>query len=222
MKTFLFHGPSGAGKDTQVDLLSPYLDMEKINTGDMFRTMPGEGDELAIYWAEKVWKEGIFPSGKVTYELLSRYIKRYDVKKDWVFVSVVRLEEQIAYFEELLKKENRKLDAFIHFKLSDKVAIERLSRRLVCPVCKTAYDNKHKPPKKEGVCDNDSATLETRPDDQPDQIKNRLRQYNKSIFPILNHFDKQGLLIEIDASKSIDLIHKEIIKQLNLTKRNNA
>jgi len=217
MKTFMFHGPSGAGKDTQVDLLNLYLDMEKINTGDMYRTMPGEGNELAKYWAEKVWKEGVFPTADVTYTLLDQYVKRYDSNKDWVFVSVVRTEDQIAAFDEFIKKQNRELDAFIHFTLSEQVAIERLSQRSFCPICKATYHDVYNAPRKPGICDNDGTKLETREDDQPKQIKARLRNYNKSIEPILEHF--KDILIEIDASPSIEEIHKEVVKQLNLTKR---
>ena len=39
MKSILFHGPSGCGKDTQVDLLVEKYGFENIGTGDMFRNM---------------------------------------------------------------------------------------------------------------------------------------------------------------------------------------
>jgi adenylate kinase len=217
MKTFMFHGPSGSGKDTQVDLLADYLDMAKINTGDMYRTMPGEGDEMAIKWAKKVWEEGLFPKAEITYTLLDRYVKRFDPKKDWVFVSIVRTLDQIPAYDEFIEKQGRELDAFVHFKLDEDVAIKRLSQREFCTVCKKTYHKVHNPSKVDGICDIEGAKLETRPDDQPEQIRARLKQYNESIGPILEHF--KGVLVEIDASSTIDEIHKEIIEKLNLEKK---
>ena len=37
MKTVLFHGPSGCGKDTQVELLVKDYEFQNIGTGEMFR-----------------------------------------------------------------------------------------------------------------------------------------------------------------------------------------
>jgi adenylate kinase len=217
MKTLMFHGPSGSGKDTQVDLLGDYLDMAKIGTGDMYRTMPGEGNEMAIKWAKKVAEEGLWPNAEVTYTLLDEYVKRFDRQKDWVFVSIVRRLDQIAAYDEFIMKQDRELDAFIHFNLEEEVAIKRLSKREFCPDCNMTYHKEHNPSKAEGICDVDGAKLDIRADDHPKQIRERLRQYNESIEPILDHF--KDVLIEIDASPSIAEIHREIIEKLNLNKK---
>ena len=44
----------------------------------------------------------------------------------------------------------------------------------------------------------------------------RLIEYNKTIEPILNHYRNTGNLIEIDASPSIEEIHKEVVEKLEL------
>lgn len=212
-KTYLFHGPSGSGKDTQIDLLAPLMGFERIATGDMFRTMPGEGHKLAMKVADEVNNHGVFPNGDVVYALLDDWVKRYDRDKNWVLVSLVRLENQIEYFEEFLKKQDRELDLFIHFNLSDEVAIERLSKRWYCPVNGKTYHEIYNPEKKAGFCDEDGSPLERRKDDNPEAIKLRLKQYRDNISPILEHFKQQGKLVEVDASPSIEGIHK-IVKTL--------
>jgi hypothetical protein len=40
---------------------------------------------------------------------------KYDKEKNWVFVSVVRAVDQIVFFDELLKKFGRKLEAICSF-----------------------------------------------------------------------------------------------------------
>jgi adenylate kinase len=53
-------------------------------------------------------------------------------------------------------------------------------------------------------------------DDKPEKIKERLREYNRTIDPILEVYKERGILLEIDASPSIEEIHKELVKRLGL------
>jgi len=208
-KTILVHGPSGSGKDTQVDLLVEKFGFEKIVTGDMLREAAKTDSELA-----EQLNSGVFPSSKLTYELLSKWMEDYKTDKDWIFVSVVRKFDQIKFFDELLEKYNRKLDLFIHFSLSPEKAIERMSLRKVCSTCGENYHETHKPEKVKGVCDKDGGKLVRREDDKPESIQKRLEEYDKSISPILKEYEKRNVLVDIDASPSIEEIQKEVLKLL--------
>jgi adenylate kinase len=215
MKTFLFHGPSGCGKDTQVDLLVRDYDFQKIGTGEMFRKMYEDNDPDAIE-AHEYWGKGIFVPNDLTYKMLPKWLKSYDSTKDWAFISVVREVGQISLFDNLLKAYDRTLNAFVHFKLTEEAAIERMSLRLVCPKCNTTYHEKYKPETVKGICDKCGVQLVQREDDKPEKIKSRLSEYNRTIAPILEEYSRRGILVEIDATPSIAEIYKEIITKLNL------
>jgi len=215
MKTILFHGPSGSGKDTQVDLLVQKYEFESIGTGEMFRSMYKEGDVESIK-AYQYWSKGQFVPNNLVYSMLNRWIKRFDNSKPWAFVSVVRDVGQIPLFDDLLAKNNRNLDVFVHFLLSEELAIERMSLRKICPNCDTTYHDKYKPEKVNGYCDKCGTKLIRREDDQPEKIKLRLKEYNKTIAPIVQIYRQRGVLIEIDASPSIEEIHIQLIKKLGL------
>jgi len=215
MKTILFHGPSGSGKDTQVDLLVQKYEFESIGTGEMFRSMYKEGDVESIK-AYQYWSKGQFVPNNLVYSMLNRWIKRFDNSKPWAFVSVVRDAGQIPLFDDLLAKNNRNLDVFVHFLLSEELAIERMSLRKICPNCDTTYHDKYKPEKVNGYCDKCGTKLIRREDDQPEKIKLRLKEYNKTIAPIVQIYRQRGVLIEIDASPSIEEIHIQLIKKLGL------
>lgn len=215
MKTILFHGPSGCGKDTQVDFLVQNYGFEKIGTGEMFRTMHDMGDIEGLK-AYSYWSKGLFVPNELTYSMLSKWMKKYSVEKDWAFVSVVREYGQISLFDSLLKESSRNLDAFLHFKLSEESAIERMSLRWVCPNCNQIYHEKYKKERIQGFCDACGMRLIQREDDKPERIKSRLEEYNRTIQPILDEYRNRGILIEIDASPSIEEIQKEIITKLNL------
>lgn len=215
MKTLLFHGPSGCGKDTQVDYLVNDYGFEKIGTGEMMREMYSNGDINGIK-AHEYWSKGIFVPDDLTYTMLSNWLSNYDNEKDWAFVSVVRSAGQIPMFDNLLEQYGRKLDAFVHFALSEEAAIERMSLRWVCPNCGKTYHEKYKTERVKGFCDDCGTKLVQREDDQPDRIKSRLQEYNRTIAPILEEYRNRGILIEIDASPSIEAIHQELIAKLNL------
>jgi adenylate kinase len=56
------------------------------------------------------------------------------------------------------------------------------------------------PPKVEGVCDKCSGELYTREDDQPEAIKKRLEVFYKETAPLIDYYDKKGLVKRIDAN----------------------
>jgi adenylate kinase len=215
MKTVLFHGPSGSGKDTQVELLVKDYNFENIGTGEMFRKMYSEGDLDAIK-AHQYWSKGKFVPDELTYKMLKKWIKQFDSEKNWAFVSVVRTPDQISRFDDVLANANRELDYFIHFLLSEEKAIERMSLRWVCPNCHATYHEKYKQEQVKGYCDRCGTKLVQREDDRPERIKLRLREYNKGIDRIVEHYKENGKLIEIDASPSIEEIHKVVVEKLKL------
>jgi len=216
-RTILFHGPSGCGKDTQVELLVKKFNFENIGTGQMIRKLFEENDKDAIVATTKYTSKGLFvPNSLIYKEMFPKWLKRFDKEKNWAFVSVVREVGQISLFDNLLKTQGRELDLFIHFVLSDEVAIERMSLRKFCPNCGATYHPKFKKEKKEGKCDLCGTALIQRDDDQPEKIISRLEEYNRTIRPILKVYEDRGMLVEVDAAPSIQEIHKEIVKILHL------
>jgi len=215
MKTILFHGPSGCGKDTQGDLLVEKYGFEKIVTGEMFRTMYDMGDADGIE-AHESWGKGIFVPDDITYKMFPKWLEKFDPMKNWVFISVVRSEGQIVLLDSVLKELERPLDAFVHLKLTEDMVIERRSLRWTCPNCGATYHKKYKPEGKEGYCDKCGIALIQREDDTLEKTKSLYKEYEKTIQPILEEYRNRGILIEIDASPSIEEIHKEIITKLNL------
>lgn len=215
-RTILFHGPSGCGKDTQVELLVDDYGFQNIGTGDMIRKLFAEGDKDAIL-ATEYTSQGKFVPNEIIYnKMFPKWLDRFDNTKHWALVSVVREVGQIEYLDKLLQQKNRKLDVFIHFTLSPETAIERMSVRTYCPSCGMTFHPKFKKEKVQGICDKCNTKLIQRDDDKAEKIKERLREYNRTIEPILDTYRTRGILVEVDAAPSIEEIHKEILEILGL------
>lgn len=215
-RTILFHGPSGCGKDTQVELLVDDYGFQNIGTGDMIRKLFAEGDEDAILATEYTTQGKFVPNEIIYNKMFPKWLDRFDNTKHWALVSVVREVGQIEYLDKLLQQKNRKLDMFIHFTLSPETAIERMSVRTYCPSCGMTFHPKFKKEKVQGICDKCNTKLIQRDDDKPEKIRERLREYNRTIEPILDTYRTRGILVEVDAAPSIEEIHKEILEILGL------
>lgn len=213
--TILFHGPSGSGKDTQVDLLVQNYGFEKIGTGEMFRRMYERGDPEAKI-AHQYYSQGLFVPNDVTYKMFTKWIDEFDSQKNWALVSVVRDFGQIPLLDTLLGEKGRKLDHFVHFTLSEQMALERRSLRWTCPKCDSSYHEKYKPEKIKGYCDICNVKLVQREDDTPESTRKLLKEYSRTIAPIVEEYGRRGILIEIDASPTIEEIHQEVVRLLNL------
>ncbi len=213
IKTLIFHGPSGSGKDTQVDLLLEKFESEKITASSVMDSLKVEGSDIAKK-ADEYGKKGVLYPDELVYEMFDIWLSRLDSEKKWLFVSPVRKFTQVKLFDELVSKYNRVLDLFVHFDLPLEVAIERMSLRTYCPKCKTTYHKLYKKERVEGICDIDGEKLITREDDQPEAIKKRLAWYQDDINPILSEYQKRGILLRIDASPSIQEIHNVLYSEL--------
>ena len=98
--TILFHGPSGCGKDTQVELLVQKYGFENIGTGEMIRKMYDAKDEDAVIATEEYTSKGLFVPNDIIYNrMFPKWLNRFDSKKNWAFVSVVRDVGQIELFD---------------------------------------------------------------------------------------------------------------------------
>ena len=59
------------------------------------------------------------------------------------------------------------------------------------------------PPKKEGICDKCDSELITRKDDNLETVQSRLDQYFKATSPLVDYYEKEGILYTAVVSKTV-------------------
>lgn len=72
------------------------------------------------------------------------------------------------------------------------------------------YNIYFSPSKKEGVCDKCSGELFQRDDDKEETIKRRLDVYEASTAPLIDYYNKKGILKSVQGVGSIDDIFKKV------------
>ena len=82
------------------------------------------------------------------------------------------------------------------------------------PECKEIYNLKDSPPKVEGICDKCGSPLYQRDDDTYEKAKNRLDVYKKETAPLVEYYEKQGVLYTTTLSQSINRMKDEVAKDV--------
>jgi adenylate kinase len=88
--------------------------------------------------------------------------------------------------------------------------IERLSGRWTSQNGRV-YHVKYNPPKIAGRCDVDGSPLFQREDDKPETVKNRIKVYLEQTTPLIDYYKEQGLLVEVDGTKSIEEVGIDLL-----------
>src|SRR5437667_202512 len=96
--------------------------------------------------------------------------------------------------------------------------LRRLSGRRSCSRCQTVYHIEHDPPKEEGVCDKCGATLVQRADDKPETVLARLRVFDQQTRPLVEYYQKRGLLQRVNATGSIDQVYARLLALVHATR----
>lgn len=108
-----------------------------------------------------------------------------------------------------------KLDKVVNIEADRNVLIERAIGRRICKECGATYHVKFNPPKVDGVCDLDNAALFQRNDDIEETVTTRIQVYLDQTQPLIEYYQKKGLILDIDGTRQIDDIFISIVEALD-------
>ncbi|WP_185160523.1 adenylate kinase [Mammaliicoccus sciuri] len=206
-------GLPGAGKGTQASEIVKKYPIPHISTGDMFRKAIKEETDLGKE-AKSYMDRGELVPDEVTIGIVRERLAGEDAKKGFLLDGFPRTVEQADALNEILSDLNRKVDAVINIEVAEEELMNRLTGRRICEVCGTTYHLVFNPPKVEGVCDLDGGKLYQREDDNPETVANRLSVNVKQTKPLLDFYENQGVLKNIDGSRQIDNVTEDVIQIL--------
>ena len=205
---FIILGPAGSGKGTQAKLLSEKYNIPHISTGVIFREIREQNTELGKKVREFV-DNGILVPDEITNELIAKRLDEPDCQKGFVLDGYPRNLEQAEFLDK-----HKPVYKCIYLEVSDKECIKRMSARRVCSKCKADYNIICIKPKQEGICDKCSGELIHRDDDKPEAIKKRLEIYRKETEPLIDFYEKKGVLLRINGEQSIEKVFKDVVGEL--------
>ena len=97
------------------------------------------------------------------------------------------------------------------------IITKRILGRFGCPECGEIYNKYTLQPKvqkgeNKWICDKCGAEIEfiQRSDDTEETLKNRLDAYEKNAKPVIEYYEKEGLVKKIDAENTLALTEDDI------------
>ncbi|SCU08378.1 adenylate kinase [Mammaliicoccus lentus] len=210
-------GLPGAGKGTQASEIVKKYPIPHISTGDMFRKAIKEETDLGKQ-AKSYMDRGELVPDEVTIGIVRERLAEEDAKKGFLLDGFPRTVEQADALNDILSSLGREVDAVINIQVPEEELMNRLTGRRICEVCGTTYHLVFNPPKVEGICDLDGGKLYQREDDNPETVANRLSVNVKQTKPLLDFYENQGVLKNIDGSREIEIVTEDVIQILETLK----
>jgi adenylate kinase len=205
----ILFGPPGAGKGTQAERLRDDFRLPFISTGEMLRENVKEGTELGKQ-AKQYMDAGELVPDELIVAMAAERLQEEDARDGFILDGFPRTIEQAKALDRQLSELGRRVTAAILIDVPDDEVIRRLSGRRVCVKAGHNYHVVFDPPKHDEVCDQDGSRLVQRDDDKPEVISNRLRVYHEQTEPVIEYYDKQGVMRRIDGTRSPAEVHDHI------------
>ena len=202
----IFLGPPGVGKGTVAKYVTKEEGIPQISTGDLLRTVVKRGSELGKE-AKEYMNSGKLVPDNLIINLMKERILEDDCKNGFILDGFPRTIPQA----EALKNSDVKIDQVLNFKAKEETIIQRLSGRRTCKNCNAIFHITNIPSKTEGICDKCGGELFQRDDDKPEAIKKRLEVYKQQTEPLIEFFQKEGILTDIETEQPIPGIVKDTL-----------
>ena len=207
MNIVLF-GPPGAGKGTQSENLAKDLNLFKVSTGDLLREEVKNKSSLGIK-IKNIIDNGLLVSDDIIDNLIEKILSNKNYCNKLIFDGYPRNLNQAKHLDLLIKKHNQRISCVLSLKIEKDIIIKRILGRIICSKCKLTFNEYFYPPtKKNHKCN--LKFLTKRSDDNKQTVENRLETYNKKSLQVLDYYQNQKLLYEIDGMGDISNIYKEI------------
>ena len=210
----VFLGPPGAGKGTEAREIVKQLGIPHISTGDMFRENAERKTPLGLK-AKATMDSGELVGDDVVNEMVQERISRDDCGRGFLLDGYPRTLAQAEALKGILRQKESGAPVVIYLRLGYNIVVERLSGRRICPVCNRIYNLSLQPPAQLGICDADGASLQQRPDDREEAIRERLSAYETQTAPLIAFYRNEGRFYEVDADQAPGRITGAIHRILN-------
>lgn len=214
---FIFLGPPACGKGTQTNMLSEYLGFPHIDTGSLLRAEISKGTEEGLLAKSFIDKGQLVPIDVVA-TIIGKKLAGDDCKNGYVLDGYPRSMEQALKLDEInssVDGDNKVSFKAIYFDIDTELLLERIVHRQSCPKCGEIYNKKFKPSKVENICDNCDVELKTRADDNEETARARFNTYFEETAPLIDFYDKKGVLYKIDANGSIEEVWNRLLEVVN-------
>ncbi len=201
----IFLGPPGAGKGTQAQRICAALGIPQVSTGDILRRAIKEQTPTGLK-AKSFIDAGKLVPDEVVIAIVEERLKEADCQKGYILDGFPRTVPQAEALDNIAH-----IDAVVGLAVEDQQLVDRLSGRRVCLKCGATNHVSQLNGRTQCDC---GEPLVQRDDDKPETVLSRLKVYHDQTAPLVDFYEKKGLLHRIDGAKDRDAIYADILNVL--------
>lgn len=199
-------GAPGSGKGTMAQKLTWDLHIPQISTGDIFRKNLKEETPLGLQIKDILTGGGLVPD-EITIEIVRNRLAEADCQAGFILDGFPRSIVQAEALETF-----GNIDCAVNLEVDKETVVKRLSGRRFCPDCNGTFhistlDN-------DRICPVCGGKLIVRPDDSEQTVRERLRVYDSTTFPLIEYYRGKGKLVTIDGNGTVDEVYGRILQVL--------
>ena len=209
----LIIGAPGVGKGTMSNLLIEDYKLVHVSTGDMLRQAIADKTKVGQI-AEGYMSKGQLVPDEVIHDIIVERLSKDDIKQGFLFDGYPRTESQAIDLSKILTELNLKIDGVINLQIDDEVVVKRITGRRTCSKCGSIYNIYFGNSKVDGICDKCGETLSIRKDDNEESLKIRLNEFHKNTQPVIDYYEKQGIVYHVNGDQTIEGEYNDIKKVL--------
>lgn len=211
----LILGIQGAGKSTLGRLIAESAGATHLSAGALLRQHEREGGRYAREIRERLDRgEGV--STDISYGLLGEAVRELADSLQLVLDGYPRKVAQVPLLRRTIGTDPTRV---LLLNVPRPIAIDRILNREVCGSCDAAF-GRDLPSRVPSVCDRCGGALSPRRDDSPASVAKRLDGWSNYSRAIIAHYKAEGVLHEIDASRSAEEVLGSAMAEIEGSVRN--
>jgi adenylate kinase len=182
-------GAPGAGKGTQAARIVGTLKIPHVSTGDMLRAAVEAGTDVGLK-AKEVMDAGRLVSDDIVIGIAKERLLESDAASGFVLDGFPRTVEQAVALDGILDEIGMPVECCLAITVDTEEVVARLLKR---------------------------SELEGRADDNEETIRERMRVYDAQTAPLLDYYEKKGIVKEVPGMGSIDSVSTSLMTALEAT-----
>ena len=204
----LFLGAPGCGKGTQSKKIIKKYHIPQISTGDLLREEIKSGSSIGEE-IKNIMSTGQFVNDDLVVSLVSKKIDSQECENGFILDGFPRNISQANNLDRMFEEKNLCLDHVILIDVPDEDLVMRCTGRLLCDTC-DYIGNTDKGEKVGDKCPVAEGTLYQRDDDKEETVRNRLKVYHEQTSPIIDFYEKKGILKKFVGGNDPDALASKI------------
>ena len=209
----LFLGAPGCGKGTQSKKIIKKYGIPQISTGDLLREEIKSGSSIGDE-IKNIMSAGKFVSDDLVISLVLKKIDSKECQSGFILDGFPRNISQANNLEEMFYQKGLNLDHVILIDVPEEDLVARCTGRLLWDTC-DYIGNTDKGEKVGDKCPVAEGTLYQRDDDKEETVRNRLKVYHEQTAPIIDFYDKKGILKKFIGGNDPEALSAKIDEVLN-------